>query len=191
MLTLSAVWSTLLHLFHGKSLLNLWRWLFLLSSLASMTSCIARSTDSPWYHFLDHPLPIFLMATMNLNFFRPFPSRKYITAVWMTNRRAKLFDWEGPNHKSMQTTSSKIFKNWTLCGKKHQRTKDQKQCRRYGELWGGVSPPNGCLCPPPSLVYSSTVFGASRNETTHNDGKRNNYCMFKHNSSLTFSRFFA
>ena len=38
-------------LFHGKSLSNLWRWQLLLLSLALMTSCIAKSTESPW----DHP----------------------------------------------------------------------------------------------------------------------------------------
>ena len=44
-LTLSTVRSTLLHLFHGKSLLNFWRWLLLLSSLASMTSYMHRQID--------------------------------------------------------------------------------------------------------------------------------------------------
>ena len=34
--------------FHGKSSSNLWRWLPLLLILASITSCIAKSTDSPW-----------------------------------------------------------------------------------------------------------------------------------------------
>ena len=48
MLTLSIVRNTLLHLFHGKSSSNLWRWLLLLLSLALMTSCIAKSTESPW-----------------------------------------------------------------------------------------------------------------------------------------------
>ena len=47
MLTLSIVWNTLLHLFHNKSSTNLWRWLLLLLSLASMTSCIAKLTESP------------------------------------------------------------------------------------------------------------------------------------------------
>ena len=42
-LTLSRFRNILLHLFHGKSLLNLWRWLLLLSSLALTTSCIATS----------------------------------------------------------------------------------------------------------------------------------------------------
>ena len=74
----------LLHLFHGKSSSNLWRWLLLLLSLALMTSCIAKSTESPWDHLLDQPLPIFLLATTNLNFFRPLQNRRCITAIWMT-----------------------------------------------------------------------------------------------------------
>ena len=83
-LMLSIVRNTLLHLFHGKSSSNLWRWLLLVLSLASMTSCIAKSTESPWDHLLDQPLPIFLLATMNLNFFRPLRNRRCITAIWMT-----------------------------------------------------------------------------------------------------------
>ena len=43
-LTLCTVRNIRLHLFHDKSLLNLWRWLLLQSSLALTTSCIARST---------------------------------------------------------------------------------------------------------------------------------------------------
>ena len=43
-----------------------------LSSLASMASCIARSTKLLW----DPSLPIFLSATMNLNFFRSLASRR-------------------------------------------------------------------------------------------------------------------
>ena len=42
MLTLSTVRNTLLHLFHRKFMSKLWRWLLLLSTLASMTSCIDR-----------------------------------------------------------------------------------------------------------------------------------------------------
>ena len=76
MLTLSTVRNTLLHLFHGKSSSNLWRWLLLLLSSALMTSCIAKSTESPWDHLLDQPLPIFLLATTNLNFFRPLQNRE-------------------------------------------------------------------------------------------------------------------
>ena len=49
-----------------------------------MTSCIAKSTESPWDHLLDQPLPIFLLATMNLNFFRPLRNRRCITVIWMT-----------------------------------------------------------------------------------------------------------
>ena len=43
-LTLSTDRNILQHLFHGKSLLNLWRWVLLLSCLALTTSCIIRST---------------------------------------------------------------------------------------------------------------------------------------------------
>ena len=48
----------LLHLFHGKFSSNLGRWLLLLLSLALITSCIAKSTDSAWDHPLDQLLPI-------------------------------------------------------------------------------------------------------------------------------------
>ena len=75
--------NTLLHLFLGKFVLKLWRWLFLLYSIASMTLWISRSTGSPWDHPLNQPLPIFLLATMNLSFSRPLSSRWCITAIWM------------------------------------------------------------------------------------------------------------
>ena len=63
---------------------ELWRWPLFLSILASMTSCITRSTKLPRDHPLDQLLPIFLLATINLNFFRPLSSQRYITAIWMT-----------------------------------------------------------------------------------------------------------
>ena len=85
MLTVSIVWNTILHFSNGISLSNLWRWL-LLSSLASMTPCIARLTELPWDHLLDQPLPIFLLATMNLNIFRPLPNRKCIAFVVFSNK---------------------------------------------------------------------------------------------------------
>ena len=75
-LTLSIVRNTLLHLFNGKSFSNLWKWLFLLLSLASIKSCIARSTKLPKDHPFDQLLPLFFFATMNLNFFRLLPNRK-------------------------------------------------------------------------------------------------------------------
>ena len=84
MLPLSIVRNTLLHPFYSKSSLNLWRWLLLLSSLASMTSCIARSTKLPCDHPLHQLFPIFLSAAMNLNFFRPLPSQRSITGIWIT-----------------------------------------------------------------------------------------------------------
>ena len=46
-----------------------------------MTSCIAKSTESPWDHLLDQSLPIFLLATINRNFFRPLRNRRCITAI--------------------------------------------------------------------------------------------------------------
>ena len=46
-----------------------------------MTSCLAKSTESPCDHLLDQPLPIFLLATRNLNFFRPLRNRRCITAI--------------------------------------------------------------------------------------------------------------
>ena len=61
-LTPSTIRNTFLHLFLGKSLLNLFRWLLLLSSSASMTSYIARSTESPWDHPLHQLLSIFSLA---------------------------------------------------------------------------------------------------------------------------------
>ena len=76
--------NTLLHIFRGKSLLNLWRWILLLSSLASVTSCIAWSTESLLHNSLDQPLPISLLASMNLNFSRLLPCRRCIPAKWMT-----------------------------------------------------------------------------------------------------------
>ena len=72
----------LMHLFRGKSSSNLCRWQLLLLSLASMISCIAKSTESPWDHILDQPLPIFLLAFFtNLSFFRPLQNRRCITAI--------------------------------------------------------------------------------------------------------------
>ena len=76
-LTPSTVRNTLLHCFQGKYLLNIRRWLLLLPRLASMTSCITRLTELPWDHPLDQLLPIFFLATMNLNFSRPLPNWRY------------------------------------------------------------------------------------------------------------------
>ena len=55
-----------------------------LSSLDSMTSCITRSMELPWDHFLDHPLPIFLLATITLNFFKLISIQRCIAAIGMT-----------------------------------------------------------------------------------------------------------
>ena len=72
------VQNALLHLFQSISLLNLWRSLLLLSCLALTTSYITRSTEFPRDHSFDQPLPIFFLASMNLNFSRPLPSWRCI-----------------------------------------------------------------------------------------------------------------
>ena len=86
MLKPSTVRNTLLHLFQGISFLNLWRWLLFLSSLASCFDDIMhRQIDGVAVgSTMDQPLPIFLLAAMNLNFSRAFSSHKCITAIWMT-----------------------------------------------------------------------------------------------------------
>ena len=39
---------------------------------------------------------------------------------------ARIFDWEGPNHKSHAMTSSETSKEEFFCGGKDRRIKDQK-----------------------------------------------------------------
>ena len=53
----------------------------------SFNDIMHRQIDGVPYavdHLLDQPLPIFLLATSNLNFFRPLRNRRCITAIWMT-----------------------------------------------------------------------------------------------------------
>ena len=60
------------------------------------------------------------------------------------------------------------------------------QCRRYGGARGTL-PPNGCLRPP-FWFTQNIVFGTSRNDKTMME---RGLITFKHNSPMTFSRFFA
>ena len=67
--------NTLAHFFLGKFLLNLYREMATSSVELSFDDIMHRRlTELRWDHPLDQPVPVFLLASMNLNFSRPLPS---------------------------------------------------------------------------------------------------------------------
>ena len=63
------------------------------NSVESITSCMAKSEESLWDHPLDQPLPILLLATINLNFFRPLPSGNVLPLYGWHLRNIQQRSW--------------------------------------------------------------------------------------------------